>query len=96
MISWNDFWSQLFSPLNNFVSIALIVFITMLVNKLVSSMEDEEFLEIIKFKNQFFNNLFSFVLRFILSFFMVLLIVLLIIILISLFLGLVGFILQYL
>jgi len=96
MLDLNEFWNQLFSPLNNIVSIAIIVFITILSEKLVSEMEEEKMLEFTRFENHFLNKCISFILRFILAFVIVFLVFLAIIIVISLILALIGFAINFL
>ena len=91
-----EFWNQLFYPLNNIISIAFIVFITLLSEKLVNEMEKADILEVIRFNNSFLNKLFSFIFRFTFSFGIVLTVIYLIVLIISIILASLGVSIQLL
>lgn len=90
--TWDLFWGQIFSPLNNFLIIFFSILIATLVSKLVREMEESDFLEVKWFDNNFMDGLLSFIFRFLLAFLITMVVVFILIILISVLIALIGFI----
>jgi|SRR3989344_2820677 len=90
-----NFWEQLFSPLNNIISIFFIVLITVLSERIVKEMEKAERFKAYRNPDNLLKNLLNFTFRFMISFLLVLILVFFIIIFLSLFLAVIGLLINY-
>jgi len=89
----NNFWIQMFYPMDNFIEILFAVFIALLTERFMKEFEKVDMLGFQNPKNKLFKNIANFIIRFLVSFCMVFAIIFIIILIISVVMAITGFIL---